>query len=113
MKPPLIETTSFQDFKRERVTRVLYLEITDESMVSSHGITFPPGAYIGVDLLRQPNHQDFVIAYISELRKAIFRQLMIENKKRFLYPLNSSYPAIEMEKRDIICGVICHLSIAY
>ncbi len=113
MEPSQVKLIASESTEQGNITQIYNFQITDDSMMSMGGISFPPDAYIGVDFLRIPKHQDFVIAKVSQEQDAIFRQLIIKNNKLFLHPLNPSYPDITMKKESIIYAVVCHLITIY
>lgn len=66
---------------------------------------FPEGVTIIVDPDVQPIHGSFVIALLDDTGQITFKQLVIDGR-RFLKPLNSRYPVMEMDDRVVICGVV-------
>ena len=66
---------------------------------------FPDGVVIVIDPSGAIESGSYVIAE-SKSQEYIFRQLLIQNKRYFLNPLNTGYPTIEIEGLHVIKGVI-------
>lgn len=86
-------------------------KITDDSMTSKQGDSFPKGSTI---IAQESNHAKpnaFVIAQVAGSSEATFKQLVIKKGKWLLKSLNSSDPIIDGEFN--ILGVVVASSISY
>ncbi len=61
----------------------------------------------------EPKNRDFVIAYIKKSGDILFRQLIIENRYKFLRAINTMFPAISLEPQDVIIGVVIQIRKTY
>jgi SOS-response transcriptional repressor LexA len=95
--------------KGSTTTHIYYLQITDGSMETSKGISFPINSLICVNTAREPKYQDFVIAQASSATEVMFRQLILIDQQAFLHPLNPNYPDTPIEEDGIIYGVVSQL----
>jgi len=94
--------------------RSFALRIHDDSMESSTGgISFPMNSTIVVDPDHEINHEMFVIVRIDADAQVTFKQLVIDGKKRFLQPLNSSHPIIEIDGEVTYFGVVRQVSMIF
>jgi len=59
-----------------------------------------------VDTNTPPKNRDFVIAYCSETQETLFRQLIIDGNYRFLNPINTIFPAVQLKNNDQIIGLV-------
>ncbi|WP_338494204.1 XRE family transcriptional regulator [Erwinia aphidicola] len=71
------------------------IQINGESMVSLSGPSFPDGTIIVVDPSASVNHGDFAVFSNIYNKEATFKQLIVDQNKEFLNPLNPSYPLLE------------------
>ena len=55
---------------------------------------------------REPKNRDFVMAYLKKDNEVVFRQLIVENKYKFLKAINTIFPTIKFENCDKIIGVV-------
>lgn len=69
---------------------------------------FHDGDYIYVDPASEAKHRSFVIVRLMDRDEAIFKQLIIEEGRRFLKPLNPAWPdaIIEINEKAMICGAV-------
>ena len=76
------------------------LQVTGDSMAPE----FWDGCIIIIEPGSAARHGSFVVVeYAGDI---LFRQLQIENGQRFLKPLNSSYPVLELTGDYNIRGVV-------
>ena len=71
--------------------------------------TFPAGCIIIVDPARQPRNGSYVVVRLEESSEATFKQLVIDGPSRYLKPLNTRYPIMQITTEATICGVIVGL----
>jgi SOS-response transcriptional repressor LexA len=55
---------------------------------------------------REPKNRDYVIAYLKKNDEVVFRQLIVEDKYKFLKAINNIFPTIQFESCDKIIGVV-------
>lgn len=69
---------------------------------------FKDGSIIFVDPDRQADHGSNVVVRLDDEKEATFKQLVIEGDRRFLRPLNPSWPEqlIPINGNATICGVV-------
>lgn len=82
------------------------LDITDTSMNASDGLSFSVLGTIVVDPEKQASHQDYVLAFSPDHKKAIFRRLITDGVEEFLAALNPTYPMRKLADGWFITGVI-------
>jgi SOS-response transcriptional repressor LexA len=67
---------------------------------------FQENTLLLIDPDRKPENRDFILAYIKKRDEIVFRQLIVEEKYRFLKAVNTIFPVIQLEEHDIIVGII-------
>ena len=69
---------------------------------------FTEGELIFVDPDAEPCHGSFVVVRLDDANQATFKQLIIENGRRYLRPLNERWPdpIIEINGNATLCGVV-------
>lgn len=85
------------------------LRVRGLSMFNPHERrSFREGDIIYVDPAKDYENGSLVIAKLADSREATFKQLVIEGDRRFLKPLNPSWPdpIIELPSDATICGVV-------
>ncbi len=55
---------------------------------------------------KEAKNRDFVIAYIKKNDEIVFRQLIVEDRYKFLKAINNIFPTIQFEDSDKIIGVV-------
>jgi SOS-response transcriptional repressor LexA len=55
---------------------------------------------------KEAKNRDFVIAHLKINDEIVFRQLIVENKNKFLKAINDMFPIIKLSSTDKIIGVI-------
>lgn len=73
------------------------LRVEGDSMTSPTGISFPEGCVVVIDPERSPKTGDYVIAKDTITQKATFKKLATDGGRWYLKPLNTTYPAIEID----------------
>ena len=84
------------------------LRVKGDSMTASLGHTrsFLQGDTLIIDPDKEAQHGDYVVALLPKSKEATFKQYVIDGGIRYLKPLNSQYPTMQVEKGTHICGVI-------
>ncbi len=85
------------------------LTVDGPSMQSSgDSLSFYEGDIIHVDADLEAEHNALVVVRLPERDTVTFRQLVIEQGKRYLKALNPAWPSriIEMPKGAVMCGVV-------
>ncbi|MCR4302435.1 MAG: hypothetical protein NUV51_12595 [Sulfuricaulis sp.] len=80
--------------------------VENESMVSSSGLSFPPGTVIIVEPLRGPQAGDYVVALDPQTGHPTFKRLASDAGRWFLRPLNPTYPTTEIPDTSCVLGVV-------
>ncbi len=86
--------------------RAFALRIVGDSMQASDGPSFPSGCVIAVEPQHEATNGSFVVVRLEDSKEATFKQLVIDGPKRYLKPLNTRYPIMEIEEEATICGVV-------
>ena len=84
------------------------LRVDGDSMVNPNplGKTYPPGCIVYVEPDMPITNGCRVIAKIPSEEKATFKVFVEDAGRRYLRPLNPTYPTIEMTEGMLICGVV-------
>jgi SOS-response transcriptional repressor LexA len=82
------------------------VRIEGDSMETANGVSFTSGAIIVVDPELPIKSGVYVVARPTTTSQFIFKQFIIDGSRRFLKPLNSRYPLIEINAHAIISGVV-------
>lgn len=89
--------------------RAFALRVKGESMYNPHGRrSFRPDDLIFVDPDRNPENGSLVVAKLDDSQEATFKQLVIEDGKRYLKALNPAWPEpmIPINGNCTIVGVV-------
>lgn len=81
------------------------LKVKGDAMLSMEGMAFPANTILVVDPEKSVRSHDYVIAAMAK-GEAMFRQYIVDGGKKYLKPLNSRYPIIEITSQTTICGVV-------
>lgn len=76
---------------------------------SSRAPYFHPNSILIIDPLQKPDDRSFVITYLHDNQKYIFRQLLSDGENFFLKALNSdlsTFPVRKLDKDDKTIGVL-------
>ncbi len=82
--------------------RAFALTVPDDSMEPE----FREGEYIIVDPTVAQEHNRFLVARIGEGSGPTFKQLIVHGNQKYLKPLNSRYPLIDIQDTFKLCGVV-------
>lgn len=84
------------------------LTVNGDSMTAQHGAmdSFQEGSVIIVDPHVEPRNKSYVIARQSGTNETTFKQLIYDGNQRYLKPINSQYPIIQIDQPIDICGVV-------
>lgn len=88
---------------------VFAVKVEGDSMQSSSGISFPDGSTVIFDPDADPNNGDFVLCKLNESDDVTFKQLIIDQGKHYLHPLNPRYMNMPVNKNISIMGVAIEL----
>ena len=81
-----------------------WLRVIGDSMTSPHGMSIPEGMLILVEPDLEARNGSLVVAKVNG--EVTFKKLVIDAGRRFLKPLNPAYPAIDIDDRTHIVGVV-------
>lgn len=82
--------------------RTFALRVPDDSMESE----FHEGEIIIVDPTLQGKHNQFLVARMEGDSTGTFKQLIVVGNRKYLKPLNSRYPLIDVQGELQVCGVV-------
>jgi len=83
------------------------IKVQGDSMVSNTGQrSFHEGDFIIIDPNKTAKHGDFVIAILPKAKEATFKQYVIDSGRKYLKPLNTQYPLLEIDSKARIIGVV-------
>lgn len=82
--------------------RAFALTVPDDSMSPE----FQEGEYIIVDPTVRGDHNRFLVANMGPNSTPTFKQLIVHGNKKYLKPLNSRYPLIDVQEDLHVCGVV-------
>ena len=83
----------------------IVLPVEGYSMETSPGLSFPQGALVFFDPDYPASNHSFVLAKPIGSSQLIFKQLVFDGNRRYLKPLNTRYPLLEISPHAIICAV--------
>lgn len=86
-------------------TQSFAVKVEGDSMESANGISFPNGAIVVIDPEISATSGSFVIARPAIGNPLVFKQYVMDGGKRYLKPLNTRYPIVEITSQALICGV--------
>lgn len=66
----------------------------------------PDGAVIIVDPGQEPENGSLVVVRLEKDKEATFKKLVIDGGRRYLEPLNTRYPVLEITGPATVCGVV-------
>jgi SOS-response transcriptional repressor LexA len=78
------------------------LRVISETMAPQ----FLPGTTIVVQPATEARHGSFVIVRLDVSAEAILRQYVIEGAQYYLRPLNTQFPALAVDARSVLIGVV-------
>lgn len=88
--------------------RSFAVEIQGDSMDAPYGVSFPAGTIVSFDPDLVPGTGDYVLCSSSEDNEATFKQIIADQGKLYLKPLNHLYMAIELTNDVKILAVAFH-----
>lgn len=72
-------------------------------------MNFLPGSFLIIDSSIQPAHRDFVVIHKQGQQNATFRQLLIDEDKKYLKPLNRDFQTTIFDESYKIIGVMVQI----
>ncbi|MDX2165073.1 MAG: S24 family peptidase [Gammaproteobacteria bacterium] len=88
------------------------LQIFNDTMESTHSISFPKHSIVIVDPEKPAEPDSFAIVQDGKSNSAILRQLIFEGNHIYLKPLNPLYPLTKLNKKPVVYGVVCGIRLA-
>lgn len=84
------------------------LRVKGDSMTATHGHnrSFHEGDIIIVDASKTAIHGNNVIALLPRAKEVTFKQYVIDGGIKYLKPLNTQYPIVQIDDGTYICGVV-------
>lgn len=83
-----------------------WLRVIGDSMTAPAGQSIPEGSLVLVDPTVQPDNGRLVVAKLTESNEVTFKKLIIDGGKKYLKPLNPSYPMLEIKEECQVVGVV-------
>ena len=83
-----------------------WLQVTGDAMTAPVGISIPQGMMILIDPDLEAEPGKMVVVRTPDSEAATFRQLIEESGRRYLKPLNPTYPKTLLDERSRILGVV-------
>lgn len=83
-----------------------WLRVQGDSMTSQSGISIPEGMAILVDTGKEPKNGSLVVAKLDDTNEATFKKYVVDSGRKFLKPLNPSYPLLPINGNCRIVGVV-------
>ena len=74
---------------------------------------FQENTILIIDPKKEAKNRDFIIAHIKKNDEIIFRQLIIEDRYRFLKAINNIFPTIQLDDQDKIIGIVIQIRKSY
>jgi SOS-response transcriptional repressor LexA len=74
---------------------------------------FPDGTLLIIEPTQESKHRDFIVAHLKNQPQAIFKQLLIDGKDRYLKAVSSDYPTKKLGINDKILGVMLQARIDF
>jgi SOS-response transcriptional repressor LexA len=74
---------------------------------------FPDGTLLIIEPNHAYEHRDFVVVFLKDENRAIFKQLLIDGSRRYLKSINKDYPSISLTANDKILGVMLQARIDF
>ncbi len=94
-------------------THAFAVEVQDDSMEASSGVSFPIGSIILVDPDIKASSGAFVVASTNKAVKPTFKQFILDGGKHLLKPLNPRYPIHDLSSSYEIYGVVRQVMYLY
>lgn len=83
-----------------------WLEVKGDSMTAPSGPSIPEGMMILVDTDADAQSGKLVVAKLTDSNEATFKKLIEDAGRRFLKPLNPTYPMLQVNGNCKIVGVV-------
>jgi len=83
-----------------------WLRVQGDSMTAQSGISISEGMAILVDTGKVPKNGSLVIAKLKDTNEATFKKYVVDSGRKFLKPLNPSYPLLPINGNCKIIGVV-------
>lgn len=85
--------------------RSFWLRVQGDSMTSPNGLSIPEGTLVLIDTEKEHENKSLVVAKLTDVNEATFKQFISDGGQYFLKPLNTSYPMMSINGNCRIVGV--------
>ncbi|TVO37373.1 LexA family protein [Vibrio algivorus] len=85
--------------------RSFWLRVQGESMTSPIGLSIPEGTLVLIDTEKTYENKSLVVAKLTDVNEATFKQYISDSGRTFLKPLNPNYPILSINENCRIIGV--------
>lgn len=100
------EVSEWYETTEKVIGKGFWLRVVGDSMTSSSGISFPEGTLILVDTGRECENKSFVVAKLTDVNEATFKQFIVDAGMKYLMPLNQTYKPISINGNCKVIGVV-------
>jgi SOS-response transcriptional repressor LexA len=107
--PGAVDEYETSDYKAKGVA--FWLQVKGDSMTAPTGPSISEGTLILIDTEADVAPGKLVVAKLIDGNEATFKKLVEDAGKRFLKPLNPSYPMIPIDSNCLIVGVAVRASL--
>lgn len=87
-------------------SNAFWLRVIGDSMTAHAGQSIPEGSLILVDPSVSADNGKLVVASLTDSSEVTFKKLIIDSGRKYLKPLNPSYPLMEINANCQIIGVV-------
>ncbi|MGO2497751.1 MAG: LexA family protein [Vibrio litoralis] len=85
--------------------RSFWLRVQGDSMTSPFGVSLPEGTLVLVDTEREHENKSLVVAKLTDVNEATFKQYISDSGQQYLKPLNPNYPMMPINGNCRVIGV--------
>ncbi|MCG3743119.1 helix-turn-helix domain-containing protein [Vibrio cincinnatiensis] len=100
------EVSEWYETTEKVIGKGFWLRVVGDSMTSSSGISFPEGTLILVDTGRECENKSYVVAKLTDVNEATFKQFIVDAGMKYLMPLNQTYKPISINGNCKVIGVV-------
>lgn len=102
----LEEVSEWHETTEKVIGKGFWLRVVGDSMTSPTGVSFPEGTLILVDTGRECENKSFVVAKLTDVNEATFKQFIVDAGMKYLMPLNQTYKPISINGNCKVIGVV-------
>ncbi|HDL9515841.1 TPA: helix-turn-helix domain-containing protein [Vibrio cholerae] len=102
----LEEVSEWYETTEKVIGKGFWLRVVGDSMTSLTGVSFPEGTLILVDTGRECENKSYVVAKLTDVNEATFKQFIVDAGMKYLMPLNQTYKPISINGNCKVIGVV-------